>query len=192
MASALLAVVLVGLLVVTVAALGPDGGTARARPAVGAAASAAAAGEPGGAATTASAGRTDPRIDVAAPRTRPTELLGVLADARAAAWREATPSLLGAADASRSAVAARDSAAVAEVARAGVRYTGLRYTVAEVATVSASSDRAVLRARIDAGGYTVTAATGSTSRPARPGTPVLVDLVRTDVGWRMSDLRAAP
>ena len=116
----------------------------------------------------------------------------VLADARAAAWREATPSLLGAADAPRSAVAARDSAAVAEVARAGVRYTGLRYTVAEVATVSATPDRAVLRARIDAGGYTVTAATGSTPRPARPGTPVLVDLVRTDVGWRMSDLRPAP
>ncbi len=104
------------------------------------------------AATAASTARTDPRTDVAAPRTRPTELLGVLADARAAAWREATPSLLGEADAPRSAVAARDSAAVAEVARAGVRYTGLRYTVAEVATVSATPDRAVLRARIDSGG----------------------------------------
>ena len=95
----------------------------------------------------------------------------MLAEARAAAWREATPSLLGEADAPRSAVAARDSAAVAEVARAGVRYTGLRYTVAEVATVSATPDRAVLRARIDSGAYAVTAATGSTSRPAATGHP---------------------
>jgi eukaryotic-like serine/threonine-protein kinase len=199
--SGLLAAVLVALLVLTVAALGPEGGTARARPAAGTAAGAGDAASAGTAASTLDAasatstgrtGRTDPRTDVAAPRTRPAELLGVLADARAAAWREATPSLLGAADAPRSAVAARDSAAVAEVARAGVRYTGLRYTVAEVATVSATPDRAVLRARVDAGGYTVTAATGSTSRPARPGAPVLVDLVRTEVGWRMSDLRPAP
>jgi hypothetical protein len=116
----------------------------------------------------------------------------VLADARAAAWREATPSLLGEADAPRSALAARDAAAVAEVARSGVRYTGLRYTVAEVATVSATPDRAVLRARIDSGAYGVTAATGSTPRPPVPGAPVLVDVVRTDVGWRLSDLRAAP
>ena len=189
-ASALLAVALVALLVITVAALGRDGGTAQARPAP-AVPSSASATATAGAAATVNTGRTDPRTDVAAPRTRPTELLRVLADARAAAWREATPSLLGEADAPRSAVAARDATAVAEVARAGVRYTGLRYTVSQVATVSATPDRAVLRARIDAGGYTVTAATGSTSRPARPGTPVLVDLVRTDVGWRMSDLRPA-
>ena len=134
-----------------------------------------------------------PATDAGRRAPGPTELLRVLADARAAAWREATPSLLGEADAPRSAVAARDAAAVAEVARAGVRYTGLRYTVAEVATVSATPDRAVLqrphrrrrlrghrRHRLDA------------ARRPRPGTPVLVDLVRTDVGWRMSDLRPAP
>ena len=73
-----------------------------------------------------------------------------------------------------------------------MRYTGLRYTVAEVTTVSASGHRAVLRARIDSGAYTVTGAAGSTPRPAVPGAPVLVDLVHTDAGWRVSDLRAAP
>jgi hypothetical protein len=204
-ASALLAVVLVALLVVTVAVLGRGEGTAQARPTSGTASvsagtSSAGAGAPagtaattGGAATTSgSDARSDPRSDARAPRTRPTELLRVLADARAAAWREATPSLLGEADAPRSALAARDAAAVAEVARSGVRYTGLRYTVAEVATVSATPDRAVLRARIDSGAYGVTAATGSTPRPPVPGAPVLVDVVRTDVGWRLSDLRAAP
>jgi hypothetical protein len=116
----------------------------------------------------------------------------VLADARAAAWRDATPSLLHAADARGSAMAARDAADVAEVERAGLRYTGLHYTVADVRVVSASTDRAVLRARVDAGPYTVTAATGSTPRPAVAGMPVLVDLVRTDVGWRMADLRPLP
>jgi hypothetical protein len=200
-ASALLAVVLVALLVVTVAVLGRGEGTAQARPTSGTASvsagtSSAGAGAPAGTAATtggaATTSGTDPRSDARAPRTRPTELLRVLADARAAAWREATPSLLGEADAPRSALAARDAAAVAEVARSGVRYTGLRYTVAEVATVSATPDRAVLRARIDSGAYGVTAATGSTPRPPVPGAPVLVDVVRTDVGWRLSDLRAAP
>ena len=81
---------------------------------------------------------------------------------------------------------------MAEVARAGVRYTGLRYTVAEVSTVSATPERAVLRARVDAGPYAVTGPTGSTPRAAVKGAPVLVDLVRTDAGWRVSDLRSAP
>lgn len=135
---------------------------------------------------------TDPRTDVQAPRSRPTELLRVIADARAAAWREASPALLHAADAPGSAAAARDAAAVAEVARAGVRYTGLRYTVTGVTTVSATAERAVLRARIHSGAYVVAGATGSTPRPAVPGAPVLVDLVRTDVGWRVSDVRATP
>ena len=81
---------------------------------------------------------------------------------------------------------------MADLARAGLRFTGLRYTVAEVATVSATSDAAVLRARIDTGAYAVTGARGSTPRPAATGSPVLVDLVRTDVGWRVADVRAAP
>jgi hypothetical protein len=178
-----LTVGLVALLVLTVAVLGRDGGTAGARP------TARAPSTSGAAATTL---RADPRTDAAAPRTRPAELLGVLAEARAAAWREATPALLVEADAPRSAVAARDAAAVAELALARLRYAGLRYTVAEVTTISTTPDRAVLRARIDSSAYSVAAAAGSTSRPATSGTLVLVDLVRTDVGWRLSDLRPVP
>jgi len=133
--------------------------------------------------------RSDPRADPRAPRTRADELLVVLADARAAAWREATPALLHAAEAPGSALAARDAADVAEVERGGLRYTGLRYTVGDVSVVSATGQRAVLRARVDAGPYSITAATGSTPRPAVGGAPVLVDLVRTDRGWRLADLR---
>ena len=175
--SALLSVALVAILVVTLAVLGRDGGPAQARPTVGS--------------TTAGA-HTDPRAEVEAPRSRPAELLGVLAEARAAAWREAAPALLGEADAPRSAAGVGDAAAVVELARAGVRYTGLRYTVAEARVISATADRAVLRARIDSSAYTVTSAAGSTTRPAVPGIPVLVDLVSTDAGWRVSDLRPAP
>ena len=194
--AALLGLALAVLLVLTVAVLGRDGGTAQARPTAGPAT--AHATSPAGGTSTADAApgsiRTDPRTDVESPRSRPAQLLEVLADARAAAWREATPALLAEADAPRSAAAVRDAAAVAEVARAGVRYTGLRYTVAEAVTITATPDRAVLRARIDAGAYTVTGATGATvaaSHPAVPGTPVLVDIISTDAGWRISDLRPA-
>jgi hypothetical protein len=165
-------------LVLTVALLGRDDGTAQARPTPTASRTSSEVRHPG-----------DPRADAQAPRARPAELLGVLAEARAAAWREATASLLLAADAPGSAAAVRDTAAVTEVARAGLRYTGLRYTVAEVVTVSATPQRAVLRARVDAGPYAATGAVGSTARPAVRGGPVLVDLVFTDVGWRVSDVR---
>ena len=181
--AALLVPVLVALLVLAVAVLGRDGGTAAARPATGSAHRA-------GATSTAAA--SDPLLDPQAPRSRAAQLLAALADARAAAWREGAPGLLVAADAPGSAAAARDAAAVAEVGRAGARYRGLRYTVAEVSTVSATGRRAVLQARVDAGPYTVTSASGASARPAVPGAPVLVDLVLTDVGWRVSDLRPAP
>ncbi len=201
--SALLCLGLLSLVVLGTAVLGRAGDTAQARPGLDAGGvsnpSAASAGSgPTGTAgstdngSTSRAAGTDPRTDARAPTSRARELLTVLADARAAAWREATPAQLQAADARGSAMAARDAADVAEVERAGLRYTALHYTVAEVSVVSATTDRAVLRARIDAGPYRVTAATGSTARPAMVGIPVLVDLVRTDVGWRMADLRPAP
>jgi eukaryotic-like serine/threonine-protein kinase len=205
--SALLCLVLLSLVVLGTAVLGRGGDTARARPGIdagstlGDAPTRTAAGFASTAAptstsrpTSTTAGTTaaadpDPRTDARAPTTRADELLTVLADARAAAWREASPALLHAADWPGSALAARDAADVAEVERAGLRYTGLHYTVADASVVSAGAHRAVLRARVDAGPYRITAATGSTPRPAVAGIPVLVDLVRTDVGWRMADLR---
>jgi hypothetical protein len=120
----------------------------------------------------------------------------VLADERAAAWRDADPARLGAADAPGSPAAARDAAALAELVRAEVRYTGLRHTVVDATTVAESQRRAVVRARIDAGAYTVVGRTASAavveSRPAVVGVPVLVHLVLTEVGWRIDDVGAAP
>ena len=100
--------------------------------------------------------------------------------------------MLHAADAPGSAAAARDTAAVTDLARAGLRLTGLRYVVVEAETISVSVDAAVVRARIDTGAYAVAGAAGSTPRPAATGPAVLVDLVRTDVGWRVADLRPVP
>ena len=204
--SALLCLALLSLVVLGTAVLGRAGDTAQARPGIdagpaegGGATPFAASGSTTSAsssastpASTSAAPATDPRTDARAPTTRATELLTALADARAVAWREATPALLHAADARGSAMAARDAADVAEVERAGLRYTGLHYGVADVRVVSATRERAVLKARVDAGPYTVTGATGSTPRPAVAGVPVLVDLVLTDVGWRMADLRPVP
>ncbi|MFL6080373.1 MAG: protein kinase domain-containing protein [Ornithinibacter sp.] len=203
--TAVLCLALLLLVVLGTAVLGRAGDTAQARPGVDAGRTAggpptssgtSAAGSTStarptstAAGSTAFAAGTDPRTDARAPATRPSELLTVLADARAAAWREASPALLHAADARGSAVAARDAADVAEVERTGLRYTGLHYSVADVSVVVATTQRAVLKARVDVGPYVITAATGSTQRPAVAGVPVLVDLVRADVGWRMADLR---
>jgi hypothetical protein len=97
--------------------------------------------------------------------------------------------MLHAADAPGSPALARDAAAVAEVSRSGLRYAGLRYAVSDAITVSDTPDAAVLRARIDAGAYTVVGRSGSQPRPASAGDVVLIDLVRTDEGWRLFDVR---
>ena len=202
--SVLTAVVLLAVLVLTVAALGQDRGWADTRhgsaavaapqpsppvPTRAARVTGASAGPPGVRAEPRTAARADARADPSAPGERPGELLAALADARAAAWREGAPALLHAADAPRSPAWVRDVAAVADLARAGLRYTGLRYAVADSETVSATPARAVIRARIDTGPYAVTGPTGSTSRPAVLGPPVLVHVWWTDAGWRVADVR---
>jgi hypothetical protein len=194
-ASAAGAVALAAALVVAVTVLGRDGGAAEAREVVPGAVAPDRTSSPMPTPTTQQAAiprahpASDPRHDPDAPSQRPAELLTALADARAAAWREATPAMLHAADAPGSPALARDAAAVAEVSRSGLRYAGLRYAVSDAITVSDTPDAAVLRARIDAGAYTVVGRSGSQPRPASAGDVVLIDLVRTDEGWRLFDVR---
>ncbi len=130
----------------------------------------------------------DVRLDPAAPRERPVELVAALASARAAAWRDATAAHLLGADAPGSAAEARDRTAVSDLARSGLRYTGLRYVVREASVVEAGAARARVRARIDTGAYEVAGPAGSTARAATSGEEVVLTLVRTDVGWRISDV----
>ena len=131
----------------------------------------------------------DPRVDPVSPRQRPQELLTALAEARAGAFREATPAMLHGAVAPGSTAAARDAAAVAEVARAGLRYSGLRYDVVDARHVSGDARAAVVQARIDASAYSVVGRSGAQPQPAQEGRVVVVDLVFTQAGWRISAIR---
>ncbi len=132
----------------------------------------------------------DPRLDAEAPSGRPKELMSALVEARAAAFRSATPSRLREIDAPGSAAWSRDVAAVTELRRSGVRYVGLHHEVVRATTVALEGDRAVIRTRVDTTGYVVEGRTAAEERPPSAGAPVLVDLVRTEDGWRVSDLRA--
>ncbi|HQA13648.1 MAG TPA: serine/threonine-protein kinase [Ornithinibacter sp.] len=131
----------------------------------------------------------DPRVDPVSPRERPQELLTALAEARAGAFREATPAMLHGAVAPGSTAAARDAAAVSEVARAGLRYSGLRYDVVDARHVSGDARAAVVQARIDASAYSVVGRSGAQPQPAQEGRVVVVDLVFTQAGWRISAIR---
>jgi len=110
--------------------------------------------------------------------------------ARAAAFRSASPSRLSEVDAPGSAAWSRDVSDVTELERSGVRYVGLHHEVVAATTVAVEGARAVVRARVDTSGYAVTGRGDREERPPSAGASVLVDLVRTDAGWRVSDLRA--
>jgi hypothetical protein len=131
----------------------------------------------------------DPRLEPDAPDRRPAALLASLAEARAAAWRAADPSLLVAAEVAGSPAHVRDVEAVAELARAGIRYEGLRHEVEVLATVGASRSAAVIRARLGTGRYDVVGPGRRTPRPARRGEVVLVDVGWTRDGWRVTGIR---
>ena len=192
-ASAAGAVALAAALVLAVTVLGRDGGSAVAGgvlpDTLAVDGSAAPKPTPTPEPTSTTRARSDPRHDSDAPSQRPEELLTALADARASAWREATPAMLHGAHAPGSPALVRDTAAVAEVARSGLRYAGLRYTVADARAVSVTRDEAVVRAQVDVGAYTVVGRSVPQSRQASVGQVVLVELVQTDEGWRIRDLR---
>jgi hypothetical protein len=84
---------------------------------------------------------------------------------------------------------ARDVEAVAELARAGLRYEGLGHEVEVLATVAASPTDAVIRARLGTGRYDVVGPGRRTPRPAQRGEVVLVDLGWTRDGWRVTGIR---
>ncbi len=156
-------------------------GPARAAPAPSAA--------PGASSSPVGTAPQDPRADPRAPAERADHLLGVLADARARAYREGDPDHLAGAAVPQGPLWVRDRAAVQQLVGAGLRYEGLRYVVADVATVQAGERAAVLRARIGTSAYRVVGTGPAAGRPADPGAVVLVDLARTADGWRVGDIR---
>ncbi len=131
----------------------------------------------------------DPRSDPRAPRTDATNLLVALAAERARAYREADPGPLAASESAGGELYARDRAAVEALRASGLRYAGLEYVVEEVAVVTASDTRAVLRARLGVAPYRVAGADEEVPNPGSAAAPVLVDLVRGGEGWRVTALR---
>lgn len=141
----------------------------------------------------------DPRLDPDAPKSRPAELLRVLASARAAAWRSGDVRHLAGAAQRDGPMYARDANGLADLAGRGLRYAGVEYTVGDVEVVEARADRGVVAARVGTGPYTVRCVDDAPTPAAcprvrdvaaQPGQRVLVELVRTPDGWRVRDLAA--
>lgn len=132
----------------------------------------------------------DPRLDPRAPSTDPRALVQALADARARAWVTGVAARLNEADAPRSAAMREDAAALAGVQRAGRRYVGLRFTVAKARLEQMSLQRTTIRTRVDASAYAVVGRTSREERPAKVGEEVLLEVVWTEAGWRVSAVRA--
>lgn len=148
---------------------------------------------PGGVNDSAPAAATatsDARLSKDAPRTDPVALAQSLAQARAAAWSSGIAARLVEVDAARSPALARDTEVLAGVQRANQRYVGLTFTVREATFVGESEGVATVRARIDTSAHVVRGPGGDQRRPAVAAAPVLLDLVRTDSGWRVHDVRA--
>lgn len=151
----------------------------------------------GARATTAAAGgasapatTTDLRLVSDAPRTQPVGLVQALADARAEAWSTGLATRLVEVDAPRSPALARDTEVLAGVQRTKQRYVGLSFVVRDAAVVSESQGVVTIRTRIDTGAHLVRGPSGEVQRPAVSTAPVLLDLVSTDSGWRVHDVRA--
>ena len=125
-----------------------------------------------------------------APRADPLGLVRSLARARADAWSSGVAARLVEVDAARSPALARDTEVLAGVQRAGQRYVGLTFDVREATFVEEAGKVSTVRSRIDTGAHVVRSPGGDQRRPATAAAPVLLDLVWTDSGWRVQDVRA--
>jgi hypothetical protein len=135
-------------------------------------------------------GGADVRAVVDAPQHDPVALVQALADARATAWATGVAARLVEVDASGSPALARDTEVLAEVQRAGQRYVGLTFTVRDAKVVARRGAIVTIRTRIDTGAHVVAGPAGEVTRPGAAGGPVLLDVVRTDSGWRVHDVRS--
>ena len=147
-------------------------------------------------------GQSTARVAVPDPRRDPVAALQRLSDARASAWQRGLATALIAVDASGSPALQADTERLAGVQRDGGRYRDLAFVVRDArleatpaaatraSTAAGGHDAVTLRARVDTTAYVVVSRAGEVRRPAQRGPEVLVDLVRTDAGWRVWQVRA--
>ena len=122
-----------------------------------------------------------------------TALLRSLVQARAAAWAEGDPAALAACFTTDSAALESDASLIAQAVRAGHRYDGLEFSVAEVRVRVQTEDRLTLEATIDTAPYAVRAdGSDGTSVLTRDATRsrVALTVVLTEAGWRISEVGA--
>lgn len=133
-------------------------------------------------------GEADPTSDPTAPRRDVRGLLAALAAQRAAVMGSGDPSGLSRLDAPGSPALASDTAALRELADAGTRYAGVRFTVASARLASATATTAVVDARVDTAAYRVVSATGTTTRRATTGPVLRFRLVWVDGRWKVAQV----
>ncbi len=125
-----------------------------------------------------------------APRTFPHEVIQALSDRRAAALVARDPARLSHVDEPSSPAWAVDAALIAQLRTEGVRWEGLALEVAQAGSVSATSTRAVVRARVDWTAYDVVGPGRRLGQPAATGEVLDFTLQRGAQGWRIAAISA--
>jgi hypothetical protein len=143
--------------------------------------------------TRTSPARASPTVDdlvrrTDAPSASPEDLLQGLSDRRADALVARAVAGLALVDAEASPALSADAALVAGLTTSGQRWEGLRLEVAQAAVVTASSTRAVLRARVDWTAYRLVTGAGPLARPAATGEVLDFTLTRGARGWRIASI----
>lgn len=141
----------------------------------------------------AAASGTGTAVDVTrdpdAPRTRPVELMRVLAERRALLLVGRDATRLETVHVRSSPSWQADAGLLGTLRRGGHRYDGLRVAGVQARHISASSTKAVIRARVDLTAYDVVDEVGvRTPRPAVSGEHFDFTLVRTVAGWRVESI----
>ena len=123
-----------------------------------------------------------------------TALLHDLDLARAAAFANADPTVLGSVDAPGSPALASDVAAVRALAGAGLQAQGYAVTTSAVSVVTVATDDVGLDVVDSRSAYSVVDGTGAVvgEQPARPSQHWRVHLVRVGGTWLVHDVRAGP
>jgi hypothetical protein len=140
---------------------------------------------------TPSGADVDLRLAEDAPERDPVGLVQALATARARAWATGIAARLLEVDAPGSPALARDTEVLAGVQRAQQRYVGLTFVVREATVTGQQKGVVTVRSRIDTGAHVVRSPAGDQPRPASSAAAVLLDLVHTESGWRVREVRSA-
>ncbi|HET8988290.1 MAG TPA: serine/threonine-protein kinase [Humibacillus sp.] len=125
-----------------------------------------------------------------APRSAAHAVMQALSDRRASVLMAREPTLLTQVDQPSSPAWAADLADIERLRAEGARWEGLALEVAHATSVSVTSTRAVVRARVDWTAYAVVSPGQRIEQPAETGEVLDFTLVRGAQGWRLATISA--